>query len=86
MLEGMIRYLKKTKQNKNTVGGLLAARRVFCCYRSLFFLFLFDKLRRKHPFKHANKKKVVRRGEEDDQPDQHNPEKINNNGVHLKVE
>ena len=22
----------------NTVGGLLAARRVFCCYRSFFFV------------------------------------------------
>ena len=41
----------------NTVEGLLASRRVFCCYRP-FFLFLADPLRRKHPFKHANKKKT----------------------------
>ena len=32
----------------NTIGGLLASRRVFCWYRS-FFLFLADQLRRKHP-------------------------------------
>ena len=39
----------------NTVGGLLASRRVFCWLPFVFF-FLVDKLRRKHHFKHANKK------------------------------
>ena len=44
----------------NTVGGLMASRRVFCWLPFVFFLFLIDKLRRKHPFKHANKKKLAR--------------------------
>ena len=43
----------------NTVEGLLASRRVFC-WLPFVFLFLVDKLRRKHPFKHANKKKLAR--------------------------
>ena len=42
----------------NTVGGLLASRRVFLLVTVRFFLFLVDKLRRKHPFKHANKEKA----------------------------
>ena len=33
----------------------MASRHIFAGYRS-FFLFLVDKLRRKHPFKHATKK------------------------------
>ena len=38
------------------VGGLLASRRVFLLVTVRSFLFLVDQLRRKHPFKHANKK------------------------------
>ena len=36
----------------NTVGGLLASRRV-CYWLPFVFLFLFDKLRQKHRFKSA---------------------------------
>ena len=43
----------------NAVEGLLASRRVFC-WLLLFFLFLFDKFRRKQLLKHANKKKLAR--------------------------
>ena len=39
------------------VGGFWPIGVFFAGYRS-FFLFLVDKLRRKHAFKHANKKKT----------------------------
>ena len=42
----------------NTVGGLLASRRIFSCYRC-FFLFLFDRFRLNHLLKHANKKNLA---------------------------
>ena len=48
-------YLQHIKAVVNTVGGLLASRRVFCRLPLLFFLFLFDKFRRKHLLKHAKK-------------------------------
>ena len=41
----------------NTIGGLLASRRVFCWLPLFFVLFLFDKFRQKHLLKHANKNK-----------------------------
>ena len=41
----------------NTVGGLLASRRVFSWLPLVFFLFLFDRSRLNHLLKHANKKK-----------------------------
>ena len=41
----------------NTVGGLLASRRVFLLVTVGVFLFLFDKFRLKRLLKHANKNK-----------------------------
>ena len=38
----------------NTVGGLLASRRVFCWSLLFFVFFLFDKFRLKYLLKHAN--------------------------------
>ena len=51
--------VRSIKAVVNTVGGLLASRRVFC-WLPFIFLFLMDKLRRKHPLKHANEKKLAR--------------------------
>ena len=49
---GAFRFLFKATV-VNTVGDLLlASRRVFC-WLPFVFLFLFDKFRRKHPFKAA---------------------------------
>ena len=44
----------------NTAGGFWPIGVFFAGYRSFFVLFLVDKLRRKHAFKHANKKKLAR--------------------------
>ena len=44
----------------NTVGGFWPIGVFFAGYRSFLLLFLVDKLRRKHAFKHANKKKLAR--------------------------
>ena len=49
----MKRFCQDVKAVVNTVGGLLASRRVFCW----LFLFLFDRFRLNHLNKHANKKK-----------------------------
>ena len=48
---------QKVKAVVKYVGGFWPIGVFFAGYRS-FFLFLVDKLRRKHAFKHANKKKT----------------------------
>ena len=53
--KGMFRF--SFKAVVKYVGGFWPIGVFFAGYRS-FFLFLVDKLRRKHAFKHANKKKT----------------------------
>ena len=44
----------------NTVGSLLASRRVFCWLPLLLFFLVDKKIRLKHLLKHANKKNLAR--------------------------